>query len=68
MPKYFAARIVIVFLAVIVFCFGIAALKTGEIRSRGHKFYRDDDPLGYWFTVLVNLVGPVAIIYLMLTR
>ena len=68
MPKYFAARILIVSLSLIVFCFGIAALRSGEIRSRGHKFIRDDDPLGYWFTVLVNLVGPVAIIYLMLTR
>lgn len=31
-------------------------------------FHRDDNPLGYWFTVLTSLVGSAAIIYLMLTR
>jgi hypothetical protein len=68
MPTYFAARVVVISLSLIVFCFGIAALRSGEIRSRGYLFHRDDNPLGYWFTVLVHLVGPAAIIYLMLTR
>ena len=52
----------------LVFYFGIAGLKSGEIRSKGYKFKRDENPLGYWFTVLTSLVGPVAVIYLMLTR
>jgi hypothetical protein len=68
MPKYFAARIVIASLCLIAFGFGIAALRSGEIRSRGYKFRRDDSPLGYWFAVLVNLAGPVVIIYLIFTR
>ncbi len=68
MPKFLAGRIVVILLSSLVFYFGIAGLKSGEIRSRGHKFYRAESPLGYWFTVLINLVGPVAIIYLMLTR
>ena len=52
----------------LVFYFGIAGLKSGEIRSKGYKFKRDENPLGYWFTVLTSLVGPAAVIYLMLTR
>lgn len=52
----------------LVFYFGIAGLKSGEIRSRGYKCNRDENPFGYWITVLTSLVGPVAIIYLMLTR
>jgi hypothetical protein len=52
----------------LVFYYGIVALKSGEIRSRGHRFNRDENPIGYWFTVLINLVGPMAIIYLLLTR
>jgi hypothetical protein len=52
----------------IILYFGVAALRSGEIRSRGYTFTRDDAPLGYWFTVLVHLVGPMAIMYLMLTR
>ena len=52
----------------LVFYFGIAGLKSGEIRSKGYKFKRDENPLGYWFTVLTSVVGPVIIIYLMLTR
>ena len=52
----------------LVFYFGIIGLKTGEIRSRGYTFSRDEEPLGYWFTVLITLLGPAAIIYVMLTR
>jgi len=62
------AKIVIIFLFGVVFYFGIAGLKSGEIRSRGYKFHRDEDPIGYWFTILVSLGGPVAIIYVLLTR
>ena len=68
MPKYLVAKIFLVLLFLIIFSCGIAALKSGEIRSRGHKFNRDEDPLGYWFSVLVTLGGPIAIIYLLLTR
>ena len=68
MPKFFLARIVVILLTSLVFYFGIAGLKSGQIRSRGYMFNRDENPLGYWFTVLTSLVGPVAIIYLMLTR
>ncbi len=68
MPQFLFARIVIVLLFLVVFYYGIAGLRSGAIRSRGHKFNRDDDPVGYWFTVLVTLVGPVIIIYLILTR
>jgi hypothetical protein len=68
MPKLLIGRIVVILLFSLVFYFGIAGLKSGEIRSRGYKFRRDEDPLGYWFTVLTTLVGSVAIIYLMLTR
>ncbi len=64
MPRFLVARIFIILIFLIIFYFGIVALRSGEIRSRGHKFSRDEDPLGYWFTVLVSLVGPVAIIYL----
>jgi hypothetical protein len=41
---------------------------TPLIRSKGYKFKRDEKPFGYRFTVLTSLVGPVVIIYLMLTR
>jgi len=68
MPKFLIGRIIVILLFSLVFYFGIAGLKSGEIRSKGYKFYRDENPLGYWFTVLTSLVGPVAIIYLMLTR
>jgi hypothetical protein len=68
MPKFFIAKIFIILLSLIIFCCGIAALRSGQIRSRGHKFNRDEDPLGYWLTVFVTLVGPPAIIYLLLTR
>jgi hypothetical protein len=68
MPKLLTARIVVILLSSLVFYFGIAGLKSGEIRSRGYMFHRDDNPLGYWFTVLTSLGGSAAIIYLMLTR
>jgi hypothetical protein len=68
MPKYLIAKIFLILLFLIIFYCGIAALRSGEIRSRGHKFNRDEDPLGYWSSVLVTLVGPIAIIYLLLTR
>ncbi len=68
MPKFFVAKAFLVLMFLIIFYLGIAGLRSGEIRSRGHKFNRDEDPLGYWFTVLVTLVGPVVIIYLLLTR
>ena len=68
MPRFLIARIFIILIFLLVFYYAIAALRTGEIRSRGYKFNRDEDPVGYWFTVLVTLVGPVVIIYLMLTR
>jgi hypothetical protein len=68
MPRFVIARIFIVLIFLLVFYCGIAALKSGEIRSRGYKFSRDEDAIGYWFTILITLVGPVVIIYLMLTR
>ena len=68
MHKFLIGRIVVILLFALVFYFGIAGLKSGEIRSRGYKFNRDENPLGYWLTVLISLLGPVAIIYLMLTR
>ena len=68
MPNYLVAKIFLILLFLIIFYCGIAALSSREIRSRGHKFNRDEDPLGYWFSVLVTLVGPIAIIYLLLTR
>jgi hypothetical protein len=68
MPKFLVGRIVVILLSALVFYFGIAGLNSGEIRSRGYKFHRDENPLGYWFTVLTSLVGSVAIIYLMITR
>jgi len=68
MPKFLIGRIVVILLFSLVFYFGIAGLKSGEIRSKGYKFKRDENPLGYWFTVLTSLVGPAAVIYLMLTR
>jgi hypothetical protein len=68
MPKFLIGRIVIVLLFLVVFYFGIAGLKSGEIRSRGYTFKRDENPLGYWFAILISLVGPLAIIYLILTR
>ncbi len=68
MPRFLIAKIVIIFLFAVVFYFGIAGLKSGETKSRGYKFKRDEDPVGYWFTILISFVGPVAIIYLLLTR
>lgn len=68
MPKFLIARTFIVFLFLLVFYNGIAALRKGEIRSRGYKFSQDENPIGYWFTVLITLVGPACIIYVMLTR
>jgi len=68
MPKLLIGRIVVILIFSVVFYFGIAGLKSGEIRSKGYKFKRDENPLGYWLTVLTSLVGPVAVIYLMLTR
>ena len=68
MPKFLIGRIVVILLSLVVFYFGVAGLKSGEIRSRGYTFHCDEDPLGYWFTVLISLVGSLAIIYLMLTR
>lgn len=68
MPRFLIAKAFVIANFLIVFYFGIAALKSGEIRSRGYKYNRDENPLGYWFTVLVTLVGPAAIIYLLLTR
>jgi hypothetical protein len=68
MPKLLLARVVVILLSSLVFYFAIAGLKSGEMRSRGYKFHRDENPVGYRFTVLTSLVGPAAIIYLMLTR
>ncbi len=68
MPKFLIGRIVVILLFSLVFFFGIAGLKSGEIRSRGYKLNRDENPLSYWFAVLTSLAGSVAIIYLMLTR
>jgi len=68
MRNFLIGRIVVILLSSLILYFGIAGLKSGEIRSRGYKFNRDENPLGYWFTVLTSLVGPMAIIYLMLTR
>jgi len=68
MPKYWIAKTFLILLFLSIFYCGVAALRSSEIRSRGHKFNRDEDPLGYWFSVLVTLVGPIAIIYLLLTR
>ncbi len=64
MPTFLIGRIVVILL----FYLGIVGLRSGEIRSKGYKFTRDDNPLGYWFTVVTSLVGPVVIIYLILTR
>lgn len=68
MPKFLIGRIVVILLFSLIFYFGVAGLRSGEIRSKGYKFRRDENPFGYWLTVLTSLVGPVAIIYLMLTR
>ena len=68
MPKFVIGRTVVILLSALVFYFGIVGLKSGEIRSRGYKFNVDENPLGYWFTVLTSLLGSAAIIYLMLTR
>ena len=68
MPKLLFGRIVVILLSAVVFYFGIAGLKSGETRSRGYTFNRDENPLGYWFTILISLFGPLAIIYLMVTR
>ena len=68
MPKFLIGRTVVILLSALIFYFGIAGLNSGETRSRGYKFNRDENPLGYWFTILTSLLGPAAIIYLMLTR
>ena len=68
MPEFLIGRIIVILLFSLVFYFGIAGLRSREIRSKGYKFKRDENPFGYWFTVLTSLVGPVVIIYLMLTR
>jgi hypothetical protein len=52
MPKYLIAKIFVILIFLIIFYCGIAALRSGEIRSRGYKFNRDENPLGYWFSVL----------------
>lgn len=68
MTKFAIGRIVVIVLSSLIFYFGVVGLKSGEIRSRGYKFRRDDNFVGYWLSVLTSLLGPVAIIYLMLTR
>ena len=68
MHRFLLAKIVIILLFLVVFYCGVAGLRSGEIRSRGYKFNRDEQPIGYWFTILITLLGPVAIIYLLLTR
>ncbi len=68
MHKYLAAKIFLVFIFLAIFCSGIAALRSGKIRSRGHRFDRDEDPVGYWLTVIVTLAGPIVIVYLLFTR
>ena len=68
MHRFLLARTVVVLLSCLILYFGIVGLKSGEIRSRGYKFQRDESPLGYWFTILTSVAGPAAIIYLMLTR
>ncbi|MGA8182722.1 MAG: hypothetical protein WB819_03660 [Terriglobia bacterium] len=68
MPKFLIGKLIVVLLFSLIFYFGIAGLRSGEIRSRGYKLKRDENPLGYWLTVLISLVGPVVIIYLVLTR
>jgi hypothetical protein len=68
MPTHVFGRAVVVLLFAIVFCYGLASLRSGQTRSRGHLFTRDDNPLGYWISVIVSLVGPIVIIYLVLTR
>ena len=68
MPKFLLAKILIIGGFVLIFYFGIAGLRSGEIRSRGYLFKRGESPVGYWSTVLITLVGPVIIIYLVLTR
>jgi hypothetical protein len=68
MPKLLIGRIVVILLNLLVLYFAIRGLKSGEIRSRGYKFHRDENPFGYWFTVLVSVIGPLAIIYMVLTR
>ena len=66
--KLLPGRIIVVLLSCLIFYFGIQGLKSGEIRSRGYKFHREENPLGYWFTVFISLAGSAAIIYLMLTK
>jgi hypothetical protein len=68
MPKFLIGRTVVILLCSLVFYFGMAGLTSGEIRSRGYKFKRDENPLGYWLTVSIHLVGPALIVFLLLTR
>lgn len=68
MSGFLIARTITILLFLLIFYFGVTALRSGEIKSRGHKFTRDGNPVGYWFTVLISLGGPAVIIYLLLTR
>jgi hypothetical protein len=68
MPTYLFGRAVIVVLCAILFGCGLASLRSGETRSRGRRFTRDENPLGYWLSVILSLVAPPVITYLVLTR
>ena len=68
MPGFFIARAIAILLFLLILYFGVSSLQSGETRSRGYKFTRDENPIGYWFTVLISLAGPIAIIYLLVTR
>ena len=68
MSRLQIAKMVVIFLFAVVFYCGLRGLRSGEIRSRGYKFHREKNPLGYWSTMLITLLGPVVIIYLLLTR
>ena len=68
MHRFLPGRMIVVLLSCLIFYFGIAGLKSGEIRSRGYKFKREESPFGYWGIILITLAGSLATIYLMLTR
>ena len=68
MPTFLIGRIVVILLCSLVFYLGITGLKSGETRSRGFKYTRRDNPVGYWFAVMISLAAPVVIVYLILTR
>jgi hypothetical protein len=40
MPRFLIARLFIILIFLLVFYHAIVALRTGEIKSRGHKFNR----------------------------